>query len=142
MATKNELRAIAKTRLKESKELYSKGLYDGALYLAGYVVETALKACICKLLKVSEYPDRGELGRVFKSHKIDDLIFLAGLKAKLDEELNLHIDFEANWTLTTTWSETFRYKPIGTATQMQVLNFINALEDPTYGIFTWLKKRW
>lgn len=46
MPSKNELKALSKTRLKEVKALYDNGLYDGASYLAGYVIELALKARI------------------------------------------------------------------------------------------------
>ena len=46
MPTRDELKALSRTRLKEAKTRYDGGLYDGASYLAGYVVELALKARI------------------------------------------------------------------------------------------------
>ena len=56
MPTRNELKELAKLRLKEAETLFDAGLYDGAVYVCGYVIELALKARICKLLDISEYP--------------------------------------------------------------------------------------
>lgn len=142
MATRNELKRIATTRLKEAKALYDKGLYDGAVYLAGYVSEIALKVRICRILKETDYPDTGRIGGVYKTHKIDELILLSGLREQLNRKLSAEPQFRANWDLVTNWSELFRYRPIGSATQIDALDVIEALEDSNYGIFTWIKKRW
>ncbi|RLC04104.1 MAG: hypothetical protein DRI57_28560 [Deltaproteobacteria bacterium] len=56
MPTRNELKELAKLRLKEAETLFNAGLYDGSAYLCGYVTEFALKARICKLLGIDEYP--------------------------------------------------------------------------------------
>jgi len=66
MPTKIELKKLARTRLKEAKVLYQNGLYDGACYLAGYVIELALKARICKVLDLDDYPETGEISKSFK----------------------------------------------------------------------------
>jgi hypothetical protein len=57
MISKDELKQIANTRLKEAKVLYKNDLFDGAGYICGYVVEASLKAMICKNLNIKEYPD-------------------------------------------------------------------------------------
>ena len=80
MPTKIELEQLAQTRLDEAKSLIEKGFYDGAFYLAGYVIELALKARICKVLDLSDYPDTGKLGTIFKTHSFDELLLLSGLK--------------------------------------------------------------
>ena len=61
MATRQELKDLAELRLQEAEALFAAGLFDGAAYLAGYVVEFALKARICRVLDSIDYPDRGEL---------------------------------------------------------------------------------
>ena len=141
MPSRNELKSISKTRLKEVKALYNNQLYDGATYLSGYAVETALKARICNILD-SDYPDTGDIARVYLTHKFDILVKLGGLQKKLEIELNSNINFKANWSLVTSWKETFRYIPIGTSTQSKVQEIIEALEDRNDGILTWIKKRW
>lgn len=142
MPTRNELKRIATTRLKEAKALYDKGLYDGAVYLAGYVAEIALKARICKILKEPLYPDTGRIGGLYKTHNMEDLIKLAGLRVQLDQKLILEPQFDSNWRLVTTWNEALRYRPIGSTTQIEALQLIEALEDTNFGIFTWIKKHW
>lgn len=44
MATREELQQLARLRLREAEALFAAGLYDGCVYLCGYVVELALKA--------------------------------------------------------------------------------------------------
>jgi hypothetical protein len=141
MPTRNEFKNISNTRLKEVKVLYRNGLYDGAVYLSGYVIETALKARICKLLDL-DYPEIGTVSRSYLTHKFDDLVKLAGLQNQLDNERNTNFNFNTNWSLINNWSETIRYKTIGTSTQVDVEDIINALQDPNDGILTWIKKRW
>ena len=142
MPTRRELKKIARTRLKEAKALFEKGLYDGSCYLAGYVVELALKAQICRTLNIDEYPDSGEFSRFFKTHNLDHLLKLSGLEKKFYEAKNQNPDLETNWSLVTTWSEQLRYNPIGTSNRQNTINLINALENRNHGVFTWIKKRW
>ena len=80
MPTRRDLQKLAKLRLREAEHLERKGLYDGCVYLCGYVVEFALKARICRVLGLSSYPDEKEVGRVFKTHNFDVLKLLAGLE--------------------------------------------------------------
>ena len=69
MPSRGELQLISKTRLKEVKILYQNRLYDGAIYLSGYVIETALKARICRILN-DDYPETGEISKSFLTHKV------------------------------------------------------------------------
>ncbi len=141
MPSRLELQEISKTRLKDVKVLYRNRLYDGATYLAGYVVETALKARICRILGL-DYPDSGEIAKSFLTHKLDSLVKLGGLQSEFDGEAGSNINFKTNWSLVTNWTESFRYKPIGTSSQGDVQAIISALEDRNDGVLTWIKKRW
>lgn len=141
MPNREELKNISKTRFKEVKVLYRNRLYDGAKYLSGYVVETALKARVCRMLD-SDYPESGEISKSFLTHKFDTLVKLGGLQRTLDNELNSNVNFKTNWSLATSWTEAFRYKPIGTSSQADVQDIINALQDKNDGILTWIKRRW
>lgn len=142
MPTRQELKKLAKTRLLEAKALFDKGLYDGACYLAGYVIELALKARVCRILDIVDYPDSGEISRLFKTHKYDDLVKLSGLERKFEEAKKSNPSLLTNWSVVTKWSEEFRYRPVGTNPMKHVQEIINALENPKDGIFTWIKKRW
>jgi len=142
MPTRTELKELATTRLEEAKALFASGLYDGCCYLAGYVVELALKARICKVLDLIDYPDTGEISRSFKTHKLDDLIRLAGLQRKFDAAKAVNPRLLTNWSLVTAWTEEFRYKPVGSSPRIRAEEIIFALEDRMDGVFTWIKKRW
>ncbi len=141
MPSRGELKMISKTRFREVEVLYRHRLYDGAKYLSGYVIETALKARVCRILN-SNYPETGEISKSFLTHKFDTLVKLGGLQKTLDSELNSNVNFKTNWSLVTSWTEEFRYKPIGTSSQRDVEDIISALLDINDGIFTWIKRRW
>ncbi len=138
MPTRQQLQTISKTRLKEVKALYRNSLYDGAKYLSGYVIETALKARVCRILD-SDYPETGAISRSFLTHDLDQLIKLAGLQKAFD---NGSVNFKTNWSIVTNWSEVNRYIPIGTTLKANVEELLNALEDKNDGVLTWIKKRW
>ena len=98
MATKEELKELAKLRLKEAETLFDAELYDGAVYLCGYAVEFALKAKICKLLDVDEYPSSGKLKTAYAVHDLSQLLLLSGLKNKMNTG---DIKLRTNWFLIT-----------------------------------------
>src|SRR4051794_28325893 len=82
MATRNQLKHLASLRRQEAQVLYDAKLYDGCRYLSGYVLELALKARICRVLDFDEYPDVGELRRLYATHDLDQLLKLPGLSRK------------------------------------------------------------
>ncbi len=84
MIAYHDLKRISLTRFKEAKLLRDNGYYDGAVYLCGYVVETALKARICKHLKQNHYHDSGQHKQVFLSHEFDRLLILSGLSDQIN----------------------------------------------------------
>jgi len=69
---RRNLRKLAETRLKEAQILYDNRFWSGSYYLAGYSIECALKACIAKQTRKSQFPDkrRAELGFV-QNYSID-----------------------------------------------------------------------
>jgi HEPN domain-containing protein len=109
--TRQRLQSLARLRLREAEALYKAKLYDGCVYLAGYAIELALKARICTLLKLSEYPETGELGKACKLHKLDQLKVLAGLSQEIDSTRNPGLF--ANWSVATKWNPEQRYEAPG-----------------------------
>lgn len=83
---RKQLQVLARLRLREAEALYNAGLYDGSVYLAGYAIELALKARICRLLGLKNYPL--ELGQAFRIHNLEQLKALAGLTAQIDPTKN------------------------------------------------------
>lgn len=143
--SRSDLQQLAESRLTEAKVLLANSLLDGAVYLAGYAVELALKARICKILD-TDYPPRNY--NSFFTHKYNELMLLAGLSKEFDQRRSQDQDFGTNWSLligTGTqegWSESWRYRRIGSISASEAQDFIHALEDSQSGILTWLKSVW
>ena len=138
--TRNDLRRLARLRLKEAEHLYSEELYDGCVYLCGYVVECALKARICKFLGLAAYPADGEHGRIFKTHNFGILKLLAGLEGEITIAKNKKL-FN-NWSTATKWDTEQRYAPAGTCDRQRAAEVIASVKERPSGVLTWLTKRW
>lgn len=141
MPSREDFKKIAIQRLKEAKILQSKGCFDTAFYLLGYVMETALKARICRILN-TDYPNSGDITKAFHTHKIDQLIQLTGLHTEQQHKYNTNRTFRGNWDTLKIWTEVSRYNSVGTKTNIDIENFLNALEDKPDGILTWIKRKW
>ena len=55
---RTDFQKLAEERIAEAKILLDAGKWSGAYYLAGYAVECALKACIAKMTKSEDFPDK------------------------------------------------------------------------------------
>ena len=73
-----ELQRFAKERISDAMVLLAARHWSAAYYLAGYAVECALKACIAKLMKSEEFPDRNFAEKCW-THNLPQLLGLAGL---------------------------------------------------------------
>ena len=139
MATYQELKDLSEVRLREAEALFAANLFDGCAYLAGYVVELALKARICKLLGINEYLDSGKLGKVYAVHDLDQLLLLSGLRGTLDPT---NVALFNNWSISVPWNPERRYEPVGSVTRQDALDILNAIRDGTDGVYTWIKMHW
>lgn len=110
-----ELQSNAKTRLNDAKILYEHRHYDGAVYLCGYAVELALKAIICKNLKLEGIPNTSkEFDTIvttiqkLKTHNLGNLLVLAGQVIETDTKQK-HLE---DWSVVLNWDPEMRYAPI------------------------------
>jgi HEPN domain-containing protein len=139
MPTRNELKKLARLRLKEAETLFAARLYDGAVYLCGYAVEFALKARICRLLGVNEYPSSGKLKSVYAVHDFNQLLLLSGLQSKLDQN---NVALFSNWSIATPWTPERRYSPKGTYSRADALQTLDAVRDNPNGVLRWIMRYW
>jgi HEPN domain-containing protein len=139
MATRKDLKDLAALRLREAEALFTAGLYDGSAYLCGYVVELALKARICRLLDVDEYPDSGKLRQVYAVHDLEQLLYLSALRRKLDPANKLLFD---NWSIAVPWKPERRYDAAGSVSRRDAEEILNAVGDSASGMHKWIKKYW
>jgi len=124
MISQHDLRKIAKARLADSVVLHRGGRYDGAIYMCGYAVETALKARICRVLRWPGFPSTGSEFHTlqsFKTHDLDVLLKLSGAETRIRSR------FLAEWSLVGMWDPEVRYRPIGSATAVDGANLIAAV---------------
>ena len=143
--TRQEFQTIALVRLSESKSLLKRKHYDGCCYLAGYSLEVALKAVICRQMNNDRFFDiiRPETARAFKIHNLGELINLAGLSQEYIDLDSKNPIILSNWEFVRDkikWSEQLRYQ-IGLS-QQDAEQMILAISEPKNGVLKWIKKYW
>jgi hypothetical protein len=137
--TRADFQALSELRLREAAHLLAGGYAEGAYYLAGYAVECALKACICRQVEQYQFPSRPETVREMNSHRLVDLLRLAGLRASLEEASAADVLLGARWLIVKDWSEESRYAlPLQTDAEQ----LYTAAADPTHGVLQWLRQHW
>lgn len=136
--TKHDLQSLAETRLGDAQSSLREGRYSAAYYLAGYAVELAIKARIAGEFRADVIPDRSFVNSVY-SHRLDDLIALAGLRQKLYEELKRDPHLSASWGIASQWSEASRYQ---TWDQLAAEGMVQAIGEESHGVLQWLKNHW
>jgi len=135
---RNRLRQLAQIRLDEAKLLLDNGRYSGAYYLAGYTAECALKACIAKLIKAEDFPDKKFADKCY-SHDLQNLLRLAGLETQFLAEVRANTALRDNWDIAKDWNEEARYE---VWTQSDATNLYQAIADPKGGVMQWIRNHW
>ncbi|WP_422134283.1 HEPN domain-containing protein [Endozoicomonas sp. ALD040] len=136
---KAELESLSSIRIREAIILLENNEFNGACYLAGYSVECALKACICKQVKEFDFPNK-KLAQDSHTHNLTDLVGVAGLKQRLKKEEQDSETFKLNWAVVKDWKETSRYET--NIEKTRAIDLIEAITDKQSGILQWLKKFW
>jgi hypothetical protein len=136
--TKAELEAFSDMRLMDAILLLQSGRHSGAYYLAGYAIELGIKVCIAKVFEANKIPDKAFVNAVY-SHKLDDLLGIAGLKKQLQDDMNGDADLSAAWGTVSKWNEASRYSLWDV---FAAASLIDAVGNPKHGVLQWLKKHW
>lgn len=136
---RNDLKELAQARLREAKVLLDNDEYSGAYYLAGYVIECALKACIAKRTREFDFPDKSTVVDSY-THNLTALVKVAGLQPDLDAEIQNDQEwFGPYWGVIKLWTEHTRYSIIDRST---AANLFEAVSDSKHGVLKWLKRHW
>jgi HEPN domain-containing protein len=135
---RDDLQKLAEAKLLDASLLADNERYSNAYYLAGYAVELGLKACIARQFRAETIPDPKLVQRLY-THRLTELIGLAGLTAALNEELAADRIFAANWSTATEWTENSRYEMIDVYSCRLM---IEAVQDEKHGVLRWLKQHW
>lgn len=126
MIDKNDLRKIAKARIKDAEVLLASKRYDGSVYICGYALELGLKSKICKTLKWQGFPSTGKEFndyKSFKTHDLDVLLHLSGIEEKIKTK---HF---ADWSNVAEWDPEARYKSIGSVTPTEAKDMLMSAKE-------------
>jgi HEPN domain-containing protein len=135
---RNELKELARIRLKEAGVLLKNGNYEGAYYLCGYVVECGLKACVAKQTRRYDFPNKKTVDESY-THDLTKLVKTAGLELDLEREMKLNPNFGVNWGIVKDWSETSRYEK---HTEKEAHALYSAVATRKYGVLQWIQRYW
>lgn len=138
MITKADLELLSEARLIDARELFKAARFSAAYYLSGYAIELGIKVCIAKLFQADAIPDKGLVNAVY-SHKLDELLGLAGIKEQLKDDMNNDPALSAAWGVASKWNEASRYEMWD---QFAAASILNAVGDPNHGVLQCLKKHW
>lgn len=133
-----DLQRMANANYEDACLLFQHDRHASAYYLAGFAVELAIKAAIARHIHAETIPDKQFINRVF-THKLDDLLNLAGLNMRLKEAALETPSLAVAWGVVANWSVVSRYEMIDA---FQAADMLSAVGDPGHGVMQWLKTYW
>jgi HEPN domain-containing protein len=110
------LKKLGLDHLRDAKILFNAGGYNGAIYLAGYAVELALKAHICQHLGWDTLDEA-----ILKRHDLQFLLRFTGLESQRES-------FLYQWDLIAEWNPEMRYDEFRDFQAGEASQFIEATE--------------
>jgi HEPN domain-containing protein len=136
---RSDFQKLAEVRLKDAQVLLEKGCYSGAYYLAGYVVECGLKACIAKQTKKFDFPPNRKAIDAIYTHNLKELIKSAGLDVTFNKDLKKDKKLDSYWAVLKDWTEESRYEKYN---QRKAQDIYQAIADKKHGVLQWISQRW
>jgi HEPN domain-containing protein len=130
---------LAEERIADAKALLQARRFPAAYYMAGYSVECALKACICRRTERDDFPRKD--ARELYSHNLGQLALeidkVPGIAWA--KELDTREQLKRNLAVVRDWREDTRYD---FRAEDETLELIAAIEDMPDGVLTCLRKHW
>lgn len=137
---RNDFQELAELHLQHARALLDAQLYSGAYYMCGYVVECALKACICKKTNQFDFYRSPDESRDAWSHDFQKLVRAAGLESEFRAARAADEDLNVNWdNVGKNWSPDSRYER---RTQREAGTLLAAVADPDHGVLSCIKQLW
>ena len=137
--TRKDFQDLAVERLDDAKVLHEHGRFSAAHYLAGYVVECALKACIAKQTRAEEFPPKERVVKKYYTHDLAGLMAGAELGGELEDQIEKDKESAKRWRLVKQWNENQRYAH---HKEIEAKELIEAIEHPDHGVLPWLRNFW
>jgi hypothetical protein len=137
MTSKADFQALAEMHADDAHMLFRARRHTNAFHLAGLSIECALKALICDRFHEGVLPDQRIVQRAY-SHKLEELVGLAGVKAAIDDHMTVEPDFGVRWSIVKNWSVDARYETISSVEAAELLEA--AFGEG--GVLRWIKTHW
>ncbi len=136
---RGDFQELAELHLLHAKALLDAELYSGAYYVCGYVIECALKACICKGTNQFDFYPSPDESRAAWSHDFGRLVRAADLESEFNAARAADPDLDVQWGSVEEWSHDSRYEPRG---KREAQELFLAISDPEHGVFSCIKQHW
>lgn len=137
---RTELKFLAKERILEAEILLKRKKWSGAYYLAGYAVECGLKACVLvHIHKTGIIFEDKKFATNCWTHNLEELVKLSGLDREQGLAVSSNPALRNNWLIVYDWNEIARCKRW---TESQARDLLEAVSNPTNGVFAWIKAYW
>jgi HEPN domain-containing protein len=136
---RRDFQELAETRLLDAKALFEAKRFDAAYYLAGYVVECALKACIAKKTREHDFPPKD--GSRYYQHDLEKLLHWA-FEGEFQQDQKADATLAGYWLLVTRWNEESRYELRGDQAEKLAEDMLLAVSDREHGVLKCLSKYW
>jgi len=136
---RSDFQQLAELHLQHAKALLDAHLYSGAYYMCGYVVECALKACICKQTNLFDFYPHPKDAQKAWSHNFENLIEASGLEEEFEEARQAAPALDIKWKEVDDWSESSRYE---LRSQQKAEDLFAAVSDPDQGVLACIKRFW
>jgi hypothetical protein len=136
---RSDFQQLAEDHLRHAKALLDAQLYSGAYYMCGYVVECALKACICKRTNQFDFSAHPDVARKAWSHRFANLIEVSGLEEEFKAARQTNGALDLKWRNVDDWSERSRYEP---RDRDEAEELFAAVSDPDHGVLACIKRFW
>lgn len=136
--TRRDLQNLARARLADARILIRSQRFDGGYYLLGLAVECALKACIARLTRRFDFPDKDVVGQSY-THQFASLVRVAKLEATLEADIRANPQFGANWLTVKDWTIESRYAVGGPA---KARALYAAVTHRRFGVMRWIRRHW
>jgi len=133
-------KSLVDLRLSEAKALLNAKQWSGAYYLSGYAVECGLKACILRRVEETGiiFVER-KFGEKCWTHSIQELVLLADLHEKLEQETETNGKLKNNWETAEEWDELSRY---AVWSHLEAKALFKAITTLDHGVLSWIKNHW
>jgi HEPN domain-containing protein len=137
---RSDFQQLAELHLQHARALLDAGLYSGAYYMCGYVVECALKACICRRTNQFDFSTHPKTASKAWSHEFAKLLEVSELEAEFDAACKADGELDVNWkSVKTNWSPDSRYEA---RSQEDADDLFDAIADPDHGVLSCIKRHW